>query len=300
MINTTYIFICLCFALCLSLTAGGILVLFRAPHSSKSGLRFLKYFLVMLHVFGYYSLWSRILIKQFADTPNVEAIASIVAMLGIPFFVVSLMMLLVWAAAVQEMSVKVLVLLPPVICIGDVLLFLQMGESSEVAARSAYSLTGFLSLAVVAGILVIGKARILDKGLEKLLLPLIASAGVIHLSYLTPLAQNAYYEIAFVLMFFLSNTAFAVFYTYLTPEEVEQPAVSLEDFLQRHGISKREADIVREIYAGKTNQEIANSLFISLQTVKDHSSRIYQKTFVKNRAQLTTLVRESMVRASQK
>jgi DNA-binding NarL/FixJ family response regulator len=50
---------------------------------------------------------------------------------------------------------------------------------------------------------------------------------------------------------------------------------------------------VRGIYAGKTNQEIANQLFIALQTVKDHSSRVYQKTFVKNRAQLTTLIRET-------
>lgn len=65
------------------------------------------------------------------------------------------------------------------------------------------------------------------------------------------------------------------------------------DFIARHGISKREADIIDGIYAGKTNQEIANQLFISLQMVKDHSSRIYQKTQVRNCAQLTTLIRES-------
>ncbi|MDT8374569.1 MAG: LuxR C-terminal-related transcriptional regulator [Bacteroidales bacterium] len=42
---------------------------------------------------------------------------------------------------------------------------------------------------------------------------------------------------------------------------------------------------------GLSNQEIADRLFISLQTVKDHTSRIYTKTNVRNRMQLMTLVR---------
>ncbi len=111
----------------------------------------------------------------------------------------------------------------------------------------------------------------------------------------TPLAQAAHYETIFVVLFYLFNTALVVFYAYqAVDDEVQpQPRVSLDDFLSRYGISKREADIVHGIYAGKTNQEIANQLFITLQTVKDHSSRIYQKTFVKNRAQLTTLIRET-------
>ena len=39
-----------------------------------------------------------------------------------------------------------------------------------------------------------------------------------------------------------------------------------------------------------SNQEISDSLYISLQTVKDHVHRIFTKTGVKNRVQLTNLV----------
>jgi DNA-binding CsgD family transcriptional regulator len=58
---------------------------------------------------------------------------------------------------------------------------------------------------------------------------------------------------------------------------------------ERYNISPREQEIVGLICRGKTNGEIADELFISLQTVKDHVYRIYRKTGVKNRVQLVTL-----------
>jgi DNA-binding NarL/FixJ family response regulator len=37
---------------------------------------------------------------------------------------------------------------------------------------------------------------------------------------------------------------------------------------------------------GRTNQEIADALFVALQTVKDHNYRIFQKAGVRNRTEL--------------
>jgi len=68
--------------------------------------------------------------------------------------------------------------------------------------------------------------------------------------------------------------------------------VGFDEFCQLFEISKREADIVREICSGKSNKAIAETLFISLQTVKDHTHRIYYKTDVNSRIQLSNLVRE--------
>jgi DNA-binding CsgD family transcriptional regulator len=65
-----------------------------------------------------------------------------------------------------------------------------------------------------------------------------------------------------------------------------------EIFCSAYEISKREAEIILEICSGKTNKAIAEKLFITLQTVKDHTHHIYTKTQVKNRVQLANLVRE--------
>lgn len=65
-----------------------------------------------------------------------------------------------------------------------------------------------------------------------------------------------------------------------------------ETFCSAYEISKREAEIILEICSGKTNKAIAEKLFITLQTVKDHTHHIYTKTQVKNRMQLANLVRE--------
>lgn len=63
-------------------------------------------------------------------------------------------------------------------------------------------------------------------------------------------------------------------------------------FCKFYEISKREAEIVMEICEGLSNKAISEKLFITLQTVKDHNHRIYTKTGVKSRVQLSNLVRE--------
>ncbi|RPJ82181.1 MAG: LuxR family transcriptional regulator [Acidobacteria bacterium] len=60
--------------------------------------------------------------------------------------------------------------------------------------------------------------------------------------------------------------------------------------LEEGGITKREREIVELICEGKTNQEIADRLFISLATVKDHNYAIFQKLVVRNRTELTRLL----------
>lgn len=59
-----------------------------------------------------------------------------------------------------------------------------------------------------------------------------------------------------------------------------------------YGISKREEEVIQLVCQGLTNQEIADALFISLKTVKDHNYRIFQKTGVRNRVELVQLVQK--------
>ncbi|WP_020531855.1 response regulator transcription factor [Flexithrix dorotheae] len=58
------------------------------------------------------------------------------------------------------------------------------------------------------------------------------------------------------------------------------------------GISKREFEVLELISAGYSNQEIAEKLFISLSTVKTHSSNLFLKLDVKRRTQAIQKAKE--------
>lgn len=66
---------------------------------------------------------------------------------------------------------------------------------------------------------------------------------------------------------------------------------ALEAFTLRHGISRREREIVGLLLDGRTNSQIGDALCISTHTVKNHVYSVYRKVAVRNRVQLANLVR---------
>jgi DNA-binding NarL/FixJ family response regulator len=50
-------------------------------------------------------------------------------------------------------------------------------------------------------------------------------------------------------------------------------------------LSKREREVLELISAGATNREIAERLYLSPHTIKDHTSTLYRKLGVRNRAE---------------
>jgi len=50
-------------------------------------------------------------------------------------------------------------------------------------------------------------------------------------------------------------------------------------------ISKRELEVLRLMAEGMSNREIAESLFVSLNTIKTHSSNLFEKLEAKRRTQ---------------
>jgi ATP/maltotriose-dependent transcriptional regulator MalT len=57
-------------------------------------------------------------------------------------------------------------------------------------------------------------------------------------------------------------------------------------------LSQRELEVLGSIAAGLTNKEIAQRLFISLRTVKYHTTSIFNKLNVNNRAHAAAKARE--------
>lgn len=58
-----------------------------------------------------------------------------------------------------------------------------------------------------------------------------------------------------------------------------------ETRLERFGISKREYEVLELMSKGLSNQEIADKLFVSLNTIKTHSSNLFLKLDAKRRTQ---------------
>ena len=64
-----------------------------------------------------------------------------------------------------------------------------------------------------------------------------------------------------------------------------------EGRFEAYGVTPREREVIELIKAGRTNQEIADQLFLSLATVKDYNNRLFRKCGVRNRVELANLFR---------
>lgn len=58
-----------------------------------------------------------------------------------------------------------------------------------------------------------------------------------------------------------------------------------EHEVNRLGLSKREVEVLQLMAEGYSNGEIAGNMFISLNTVKTHASKLFEKLDVKRRTQ---------------
>lgn len=74
---------------------------------------------------------------------------------------------------------------------------------------------------------------------------------------------------------------------YFTKNEiVNKPSIDKESFFSFYNFSEREIEVLKLLEEGKTNVEISENLYISINTVKTHVKNIYKKLSVSNRVQL--------------
>ncbi|MBN1799508.1 MAG: helix-turn-helix transcriptional regulator [Spirochaetales bacterium] len=65
-----------------------------------------------------------------------------------------------------------------------------------------------------------------------------------------------------------------------------------KDFISHYRITDRETEIITLVFEGLSNREIAEKLFISSATVRNHLHNIFEKTHVSNRVELLRLCTE--------
>lgn len=61
--------------------------------------------------------------------------------------------------------------------------------------------------------------------------------------------------------------------------------------LTRLNLSKRELEVLQLMANGLSNQEISDCLFVSLNTIKTHSSKLFEKMEVKRRTQAVEMAK---------
>ena len=83
-----------------------------------------------------------------------------------------------------------------------------------------------------------------------------------------------------------------VFVVKEVPVSVPQSFALNQARLRELGITKRELEILELIAKGMSNREIAEKLFVSENTVKTHSSRLFEKLSAKRRTQAVQIGKE--------
>lgn len=296
--------------ICLGLTAGGVLVLFRQKeYSQYPAFRYLQYYLILIYTFGFYALWSQILLRSlfFAilKPDSMAALARFLILLSVPFLLAGKLMLVLWTVHLVNRPVRAY-LLPSLIPLGLLALLVFLNQGGTLTLQQAYAALVLALMTWVGTLLFYSEVRYLHQRPKTVLALLVMGVGILHGLLLLNLREIPATELFFVVLYFLLHTAFVTYYIYQaalpTPDPSEMglsqipdvftkvPA-SFDEFIEAYGITPREVEIIQEIYKGKANKEIAEELFVTVQTIKDHTHRIYQKTDVKSRAQLASLLR---------
>lgn len=289
--------------------------------SQKYRLQFLSiyfYFLIFMNIFGIYGMAGARIIRGLLENMGteetlIEHITLVFTCLGLPFLILAMYMFLRLCNEMVRKSLSttfnliyfglqfllffVCGLLLILTSRSEINRFELLGTAIQITYSSLFAINSFLSLAI----LFIHQRRFIDINERK-------SARIFGLFYLAIISillllvnishLSPWLEGIFIIFLFASHLLPIFFLNiyldkyYIEPVVVVDIKKSIPDFAMKYGISGREKEIIELICMGKSNQDISECLFISLQTVKDHIHRIYLKTDVKNRVQLANLIRK--------
>lgn len=70
------------------------------------------------------------------------------------------------------------------------------------------------------------------------------------------------------------------------------PHVDLQTFISDYKLSDRQADILRHIISGRSQAQTAEALFVTLATVKTHTTNLYNRLGISNRGELFALLQD--------
>jgi DNA-binding CsgD family transcriptional regulator len=303
----------------MALISGVIAIIVANRMMRKYPLSFLSsyfYFLVFIYIFSVYSIigsqtLSRILENHQTPRATIQSAEAMLVALGIPFLILAWFMFIrlsseLFRKPLSQLFIGVYFGLFAISFIGYALMNLDIGSlemiqffMDETQLVWTFTLLMLLVFGTTLASILINTRSLGDPNQRKayqwfvLWYAVIISLGLLSLHFSN---VHIVFGLAFVVVltgFHLVPVVFLNIYLqryYVKQAEEVRFGGNPGLVYEKYGISKRETEIIELICKGMSNQEISDSLFISLQTVKDHVHRIFTKTGVKNRVQLTNLV----------
>jgi len=307
--------------LLIPLLAGAIAIFFSFQLMKRYGVPFANsyfYYLVFLYIFGTYSLagtgiLEHLLNRMEVDLEVIHSTRLYTILLGIPFLVLSKFMLLRSTTEFFGKKVSALFTLPYfIICMSAFVLYgiftvrltrFDQGEYQVLIHLQHWVFFGYsIVMYLLIFMWVMQQSRSMTDNYEKKFIRILGLWYVLYMvGSMTAFAFLGLHVIVEHIFFFLFlswhlipilflNLYLEKYHGQTTVVQVDFKS-KLKAFAEKYEISKREQEVIQLISKGLSNQEISESLYISLQTVKDHIHRIFVKTGVKNRIQITNMIR---------
>jgi DNA-binding CsgD family transcriptional regulator len=268
----------------------------------------LLYFQVFIYTFGFYGIWGHVILKTFmsevVQANIIERFSDIAMLLGLPFLVFAWMMLIRFTAELSGRKFGswglfwYLMISFSLIFIAGYFIAREKMVKPVTMIKYYYIIMN-LAITFIASYLIhipLKKRAVIHDYDRRMIAPVMFVIMILQCVAVVFYASQIWLGILFVIAFFTGNIFLPVYFSYVTLisgfEDVPEKSYSFGEFCKKYEVSPRESEIVREICNGLSNKEISEKLFISLQTVKDHTHHIYIKTNVKSRVQLITLVKE--------
>ncbi len=303
----------LIFILSVALAALGIILASRLRNKYKSDIfANLLYFLVFIYAFGFYGIWGRVVTGAFL-APLISAqllvrISDVAMLLGLPFLIFACLMIIKFSIGLSGrtsnawFTTAFLIANFLILIAGGYFITRDDTTNTGLIIRDYYIVTNLTYTFIAAFYIHFpwrGRSIIHDHD-RQIIAPVIFLIMILQSVLLFFYTTQIWLGLLFILIFFAGNTFLPIYFSYGTLlsafATTDDENITFEQFCVKFDVSPRESDVVREICNGLSNKEISVKLFISLQTVKDHTHHIYIKTNVKSRVQLINLVKEMIDR----
>ncbi len=302
------------FVLCFAIAVFCVLIGYELVNSYKSIFnRFYFYYLIAFLVFAIYAFWGQIgmqaLLASMETPDEVERIVrGFMPILGLPFLIIAMIMLIRMAYAIIEQppNKRTYYIHLVVGLVIGALLFgyfgideynwpLKRSSIFPLALLMAIEILYFLFFTVI----VFPRSKPMGRKKSNVILQFAfllftgllirASSLVLNVvpRWVLPFLILIYFLSPLIALWFLRQRSDILFEPIGADELNADKKTAL---FEKYQITPREQEIIEQICLGKTNQQIADTLFISLQTVKDHTHRIYTKIGIHSRMKLVRMV----------